>query len=316
MGTYLLRRLILALPTLFLVSVGVFSIVRLLPGDVVDIMYEEHNYAATKADMRRILGLDESLPIQYGRWVAGMFRGDFGTSLWTKRSAAQELKARMPVSLELGAMSFMLAMFIAIPIGILSAVKADTPIDYIVRTYAIGGLSIPSFWLATLVIIYGAKWFHWSPPLTFVPLREDPLRHFSQFIIPALLLGAFGWASVIRMTRTMMLEVLREDYIRTARAKGLTNARVIIRHAARNACLPVITLIGIYLPGVIGGAVIIETIFGLPGMGRYTVEIINSRDYPMLQVVNLVFASMIIVSNLLVDCTYALLDPRIRRHLM
>src|SRR5262245_7199650 len=264
MGTYLLRRLILALPTLFLVSVGVFSIVRLLPGDVVDIMYEEHNYAATKADMRHILGLDESLPIQYGRWVTGMFRGDFGTSLWTKRSAAQELKARMPGSLELGAMSFMLAMFIAIPIGILSAVKADTPIDYLVRTYAIGGLSIPSFWLATLVIIYGAKWFHWSPPLTFVPLREDPLQHFSQFIIPALLLGAFGWASVIRMTRTMMLEVLREDYIRTARAKGLTNARVIIRHAARNACLPVITLIGIYLPGVIGGAVIIETIFGLP----------------------------------------------------
>jgi peptide/nickel transport system permease protein len=245
-----------------------------------------------------------------------MVRGDFGESLWTKRSAAEELKARMPVSLELGIMSFGLAMFIAIPIGILSAVKADTPIDYLVRTYAIGGLSIPSFWLATLVIIYGAKWFHWSPPLVFVPFRENPVQHFSQFIIPALLLGAFGWASVIRMTRTMMLEVLREDYIRTARAKGLTNGRVIIRHAARNACLPVITLIGIYLPGVIGGAVIIETIFGLPGMGRYTVEIINSRDYPMLQIVNLVFASMIIFSNLAVDCVYALLDPRIRRQLI
>jgi peptide/nickel transport system permease protein len=316
MGQYLLRRLVLAVPTLFLVSLGVFSIVRLLPGDVVDIMYEEHNYADTKAEMREILGLNQPLPIQYGRWISGMFRGDFGESLWTKRSAAEELKARMPVSLELGVMSFFLAMFIAIPIGILSAVKADTPIDYIVRTYAIGGLSIPSFWLATLVIIYGAKWFHWSPPLVFVPFRENPVQHFSQFIIPALLLGAFGWASVIRMTRTMMLEVLREDYIRTARAKGLTNGRVIMRHAARNACLPVITLIGIYLPGVIGGAVIIETIFGLPGMGRYTVEIINSRDYPMLQIVNLVFASMIILSNLAVDCTYALLDPRIRRHLI
>jgi peptide/nickel transport system permease protein len=316
MGQYLLRRLVLAVPTLFLVSLGVFSIVRLLPGDVVDIMYEEHNYADTKAEMREILGLNQPLPIQYGKWISGMVRGDFGESLWTKRSAAEELKARMPVSLELGVMSFFLAMFIAIPIGILSAVKADTPIDYIVRTYAIGGLSIPSFWLATLVIIYGAKWFHWSPPLVFVPFRENPVQHFSQFIIPALLLGAFGWASVIRMTRTMMLEVLREDYIRTARAKGLTNSRVIMRHAARNACLPVITLIGIYLPGVIGGAVIIETIFGLPGMGRYTVEIINSRDYPMLQIVNLVFASMIILSNLAVDCTYALLDPRIRRHLI
>jgi peptide/nickel transport system permease protein len=312
MTKYVVSRLLLIIPTLGLLSVGLFAIIRLLPGDVVDIMYEENGYAATKAEMREILGLNDPIAVQYVHWVGDVATGDFGTSLLTKRTIGSEIKQRMPVTLELGLSSFVLAMLIAFPIGVLSAIKQDSLIDYAVRSYAVGGLSIPNFWLATLIIIFGAKWFGWSPPVEFITLRDDPVGHVKQLIVPALVLGGFGWSSVIRMTRAMMLEVLREDYIRTARAKGLANSTVILRHALRNAIIPVITIIGNFLPGVLSGAVIIEVIFGLPGIGRYAVEAIRTRDYPMLQAINLFFALQVVGMNLIVDLAYGAIDPRIR----
>jgi peptide/nickel transport system permease protein len=306
------RRLALLVPTLFLVSVMAFCVVRLIPGDVVDIMYAEHNYASTKTLMRHKLGLDQPLPVQYGEWVGDLVRGRFGASLFSKRTIGQELRYRFPVTLELGLIAFCLAMLVAVPLGVLSAVKQDTIFDYAARIYALGGLSIPSFWLATLVLIYGAKWFHWSPPAVYVSLPTDPIANLEHLIIPALLLGAFGWGSVIRLTRTMLLEVLREDYVRTARAKGLSGRQVIMSHAMRNALIPVITVVGSFIPAVLGGSVIIETIFGLPGLGRFTIDVINNRDYPMLQAIVLIFGVMVLVSNLVVDLAYGILDPRIR----
>jgi peptide/nickel transport system permease protein len=241
-----------------------------------------------------------------------MFQGDFGTSLWTKRTAVEELRARIPVSLELGLITMIMSTTVSLVIGIIAALRQDTALDYVLRIYAIGALSIPGFWLATLVVVIPSILFQWSPPLEWTPLFKDPLRNLYQIMIPASIMGLHGSGGIMRMTRAMLLEVLRQDYIRTAWAKGLKENTILYRHALKNALIPVVTMVGMGLPGLIGGAVIMEQIFSLPGMGRFMLDIVNKRDYPMLQIVNLFFATLIVSCNLLVDVSYGWLDPRIR----
>jgi peptide/nickel transport system permease protein len=275
-------------------------------------MVENYRYADDIPMLRQKLGLDQPLHEQYLSWVGKMLRGDFGESLWTRRSIVEELWNRVPVSVELGVLAIIMSLMIALPIGVYSAVRQDTATDYVARSFAIAGLSIPGFWLATMIVVFPAIWFRWSPPLQYVPFWQDPVANLWQFAIPALILGVERSASVMRMIRAMMLEVLRQDYIRTAWSKGLHEKVIVYRHALKNAMIPVITIIGLQIPFIMGGSVIMESIFALPGMGRFMIEVISQRDYPMLQAVNIVFASLVVVTNLLVDITYAYLDPRIR----
>jgi peptide/nickel transport system permease protein len=312
MQQYVLKRLLLVVPTLLLVSVIVFSLTRLIPGDVVTLMFEEKGYAKDMDALRARLGLDRPLPVQYVTWLGRIVQGDLGESLWTRRPVLEEITRRLPVSLELGLMAIGFALCFALPIGILSAIRQDTLKDYTARSAAILGLSIPSFWKATLVIVLPSIWFGWAPPLQFTPLSHDPWQHFSQFLAPAIILGIASGASIMRLTRALMLEVLRQDYVRTAWSKGLGEPRVVLKHALKNAVIPVITIVGIQIGQIAGGTVIMETIFGLPGMGRFLVDAIYQRDYPVVQGVNLLIASIIVGANLLVDVTYAYLDPRIR----
>jgi peptide/nickel transport system permease protein len=238
--------------------------------------------------------------------------GNLGESLWTKRPVLEEITRRLPVSLQLGAMAITVALCIALPIGVLSAIRQDTLKDYAARSAAIVGLSVPPFWKATLVIVLPSIWFGWAPPLQFTPFSENPWQHLSQFILPAIILGIGPGASIMRLTRALMLEVLRQDYIRTAWSKGMREPRVVLKHAFKNAVIPVVTVVGIQIAEIASGTVIMETIFGLPGMGRFLIDAIFQRDYPVVQGVILLTASITVVINLLVDLTYARLDPRIR----
>ena len=312
MRQYIIKRLLLIVPTLILVSVIVFSLTRLIPGDVVVLMFEEKAYAKDLDALRAKLGLDKPLYIQYGAWLGKVVLGDLGESLWTKRPVIEEIVRRLPVSAELGALAIVVALCLALPIGILSAIRQDTMQDYTARSLAIVGLSVPAFWKATLVIVLPSIWFGWAPPLQFTPYTQNPWQHLSQFIAPAIILGIASGASIMRLTRALMLEVLRQDYIRTAWSKGLRERRVVLKHALKNALIPVITIVGIQITQIASGAVIIETIFGLPGMGRFLVDAIYQRDYPVVQGVNLFIASILVGVNLVVDMTYAYLDPRIR----
>ena len=312
MRQYALKRLLLVVPTLLLVSAIVFSLTRLIPGDVVVLMFEEKAYAEDLEALRAKLGLDQPLYIQYFTWLGRVARGDLGESLWTKRPVLEELARRLPISIELGTMAIAFALCGALPVGVLSAIRQDTLKDYAARSLAIIGLSVPSFWKATLVIVLPSIWFGWTPPLQFTPFWQDPWQHVSQFLLPAVILGIASAAGIMRLTRALMLEVLRQDYIRTAWSKGMRERRVILRHALKNAVIPVVTIIGIQAGQIAGGTVIMETIFGLPGMGRFLVDAIAQRDYPVVQGVNLLVASIIVGINLLVDMTYAYLDPRIR----
>jgi peptide/nickel transport system permease protein len=239
-------------------------------------------------------------------------QGNLGESLWTRRPVLEEIVRRLPISAELGAMAILVALCLALPIGVLSALRQDTMQDYTARSLAILGLSVPGFWQATLVIVLPSIWFGWAPPLQFTSFSQDPWQHLSQFILPAIILGIASGASIMRLTRALMLEVLRQDYIRTAWSKGLREGRVVMRHAFKNAIIPVVTIVGIQVGQIASGTVIMETIFGLPGMGRFLVDAIYQRDYPVVQGVNLLIASIIVFVNLLVDVTYAYLDPRIR----
>jgi peptide/nickel transport system permease protein len=312
MRQYVLKRLLLIVPTLLLVSAIVFSLTRLIPGDVVVLMFEEKAYAEDLEALRAKLGLNRPLHVQYVTWLGQVVQGNLGESLWTKRPVLEEIVRRLPISAELGALAILVALCLALPIGVLSAIRQDTMQDYTARSLAILGLSIPSFWKATLVIVLPSIWFGWAPPLQFTPLSQDPWQHFSQFILPAIILGIASGASIMRLTRALMLEVLRQDYIRTAWSKGLREGRVVMRHAFKNAIIPVVTIVGIQVGQIASGTVIMETIFGLPGMGRFLVDAIYQRDYPVVQGVNLLIASIIVLANLLVDMTYAYLDPRIR----
>ncbi len=317
MHRYIIRRLLLVIVTLFLVSTIVFSTIRLIPGDIVDSMtVGMRNLGGGKLDreaMERLLGLDVPMHVQYGRWIGDIFlHGSLGDSLRRGEAVTTLILSRIGVTIELGLMAIVIGLLIALPVGVYSAIRQDTVADYLGRTVAIIGLSLPNFWLATMVMLFPAIWWGWSPPVELIPFREDPLGNLWQFFIPSLILGTAMAATTMRMTRTMMLEVLRQDYIRTAYSKGLKERVVVIRHALKNALIPVVTIVGAGLPLLVGGAVIMENIFALPGMGRLMLNSLQQRDYTIVSGVNLVIATAIVVANLLVDISYAFLDPRVR----
>ncbi len=263
--------------------------------------------------VERRLGLDVPVWVQYGRWMGGIFlRGTLGESLFGGWSVEERLFDRLPITLELGVMAILIGLVIALPVGIYSAIRQDTVADYAGRILAILGLATPNFWLGIMVMIYPAIWWRWSPPMELVPFAEDPWGHLGILVIPSLILGTALSASTMRMTRTMMLEVLRQDYIRTAWAKGLQEKTVVLRHAIKNALIPVVTLVGLQLPLVVGGAVIMENLFNLPGLGRLLVDALSDRDYPVVSGVNLFFACVVLLNNLFIDLLYAYLDPRVR----
>ena len=299
-------------PTLLLVSFFIFSIVRLLPGDVVAIMIAEQGYAEDEAELRQMLGLDKPLVVQYARYMKNVLKGDLGVSLWSGKPVTEELSRRLPTTLRLGLLALFWTILLGVPVGVISALYQDRWTDYLIRSAAIGGLSIPGFWIATLLLVFGAIWFRWIPPMDYVPFTANPLKSFSQLLAPALILSFALSAGIMRMTRTMMLEVMKEDYIRTARAKGLTGWVVVVRHALKNALIPVLSIMGIQIAFLIGGTVIMESIFVLPGMGKYLIDAISWRDYPAIQGVNLLICTWVISINLIVDLLYGLFDPRIR----
>ena len=303
----------LLVPTLVGVTIVVFILVRLLPGDAATLQLQDaKSSAADEAALRTQLGLDKPIYLQYVDWVTTLLHGDLGHSFRTRQSIAQELSSRIPVTGELGAMALVISALLATSIGVISAVKQDTLLDYAARSTAIGLLAIPGFWLGTLVVTLPSVWWHWTPPLRYVHLTEDPLKNLSIVIIPALILGLGLSGGLMRLVRTQMLEVLRQDFIRTASAKGLGEHAVVVRHALKNAFIPALTVLGLQVGLLVSGTVVLESIFVLPGMGRYLLEAVQGRDYPAIQALNLIFAAVIIVTNLVVDLLYGWLDPRVR----
>ena len=314
MRAYLARRALLAAPTLILVGVLVFSLMHLIPGDAVIARLQEIGVVTdeTLNAMRRELGLDKPFYRQLGEWLWGLARGDLGQSLWTREPAVDRLLAALPVSAELALGGLALAVLIAVPLGVLSAIRQDTWTDYIARLFAIFGISLPDFWVGTLLILYLSLWFGFLPPLGYVSPFDDPLRNLEQFFLPVVVLGFRLSATTARMMRASMLDVLRQDYVRTARAKGLREEAVIYRHALKNAVIPVVTILGTQLSAVLGGTVILETLFSLPGVGFLTFSSIGFRDYTQIQANVLFLAAVLVFLNLLVDISYSWLDPRIR----
>ena len=331
MRAYIIRRLLLIIPTLFILSILVFLSVRFIPGDVIDVMAGTIDSTQMDLDreaVERILGLDVPVYVQYGRWIGvlpspdwitkeshfnGILQGTLGQSLiGGQRPIEEQILAKLPVTIELGVLAIVIGLVIALPVGIYSAIRQDTATDYVGRTAAVIGLATPNFWLAIMVTLYPAIWWGWSPSVEYIPLVEDPLGNLGMFIIPAVILGTASAAATMRMTRTMMLEVLRQDYIRTAWSKGLKERVVIVRHAVKNALIPVVTLIGMQLPLLVGGSVIMENIFNLPGLGRMFLDSLEARDYPVIQGVNLFFATVVMLIILVIDVIYPYLDPRVR----
>ncbi len=314
MLTYVIRRCLQGMLILLLVSLAIFSLVRSLPGDAI-LMQLDQAAALSKEDLvraRHELGLDRPFWQQYGLWLGGVLCGDLGNSLTSKQPVSQELGKRVTLTLHLAFLALLVAMLLAIPVGIISAVWQDTVTDYLGRMLAIIGLSFPDFWMATVTITLMAIWWHWMPPMGFEPLWVDPTRCAAQLLIPALIIGARLSAVLMRMVRSTLLEVLREDYIRTARAKGLREHAILLKHGLKNACIPVVTLIGQQFSVLLGGAVIVEVIFLLPGIGSLTLDAVMLRDYTMIQGAVMFFATTMVGMNLLVDISYVWLDPRIR----
>ena len=308
------RRLLLAIPTMLIVMLGVFSMMRVASGDPVALILAEDPFAGPEAydELREELGLTGSLPSQFIRYMANVAQGDLGESPYTSTAVTTELGNRLPVTLEFGTMAIIISLIIALPVGILSAIRQDTMQDYIARTFAILALSVPYFFTATLLVVFPIIWWGWSPPLLYQSWSDGAFAHLEYFFWPALLLGVSLAGSVMRLTRTQMLEVLRQDYIRTAWSKGLRERAIISRHALKNALIPVVTVIGLQIPIAVGGTLILEVIFNMPGVGRYYISAIPQRDYPSIQGVTLVIATVVIFSNLIVDLLYGVLDPRIR----
>ena len=333
MRAYIIRRLLLIIPTLFILITLVFLSVRFIPGDAIDalvarILMGNHPTAyIDREGLERMLGLDVPDYVQYGRWIGvlptpdpitgethfkGLLQGTLGTSLFGRWTVEEKIIGRMAVTIQLGVMAIVITWVIAFPVGIYSAIRQDTAADYVARTGGIIGMSIPNFWLALMIVIFPAIWWGYSPPVKLIPFSEDPLGNLRMFIIPSLILGTAGAAGLMRLTRTMMLEVLRQDYIRTARSKGLKERLVIIRHAIRNTLIPIVTAAGMILPEIVGGAVIMENIFNLPGIGQVGLKALHERDYPVISGMNLFFATIIMINILIIDISYAWLDPRIR----
>jgi peptide/nickel transport system permease protein len=314
MQKYVIRRLLLAIPVLLLSSVIVFGLMRVMPGDALTALMAESGNVGERElqQVRRQLRLDLPYHEQYLLWLWQMVSLSPGDSIFTGEPIVVSLRKAIPVTLELATLAMILGLVIAIPIGVLSATRQDTPSDYVGRVVAVSGLSLPDFWLATLVITFAAILFHWIPPIGYVSLWESPWRNLQQFLLPAAVLGFRLSAATMRMTRSTVLEVLREDYVRTAWAKGLGGRIVVYKHALKNALIPVVTIVGGQMATLLAGTVVVETIFALPGMGRLTVEAILFRDYPVVQTNVMLVAATLVTLNLLVDLTYAWLDPRIR----
>ena len=319
MGTYIVRRLLLVIPTLLIVTALTTIAIRLIPGDAVDVLVGQmdlsgkENRVELRARLEAELGLDAPIPVQYVRWWKDvLLHGDLGDSIFMGVSVKDQIKQRLPVTLEIGVLALIIAMLISFPIAIYSAVRQDTIGDYALRGLAIILISLPEFWVGIMVVVFPSIWWGWSPPILNISLWDDPIGNLKMYILPAAILGMGINGVNMRLMRTMMLEVVREDYIRTAYAKGLTEKVVIFRHAVKNALIPVVTVIGLNVPVVIGGSIIIEQIFGLPGMGRLAVEAAFIRDYPTIIGVTLVYAVVVLLIILITDLSYAFLDPRIR----
>jgi peptide/nickel transport system permease protein len=314
MHKYVLRRLLLAVPVLLLSSLIVFGLMRVMPGDALTQLMGESGNVGEKelAKLRRDLGLDRPYHEQYAIWLWQMVSLNPGHSIFTNEPIPVSLKKAIPVTLELTVLAMLIGLVIAVPVGVLSATRQDSTPDYVGRVVAVSGLSLPDFWLATLVITFAAIWFSWIPPIGYVSIWESPWKNLQQFLLPAAVLGFRLSAATMRMTRSTVLEVLREDYVRTAWAKGLGGRIVVYKHALKNALIPVVTIVGGQLGVLLAGTVVVETIFALPGMGRLTVEAILFRDYPVVQTNVMLVAATLVTLNLVVDLTYAYLDPRIR----
>ncbi len=318
MRTYIAKRFILFIPTLLIVTVVVFSILRVVPGDPAMLILtgEEGDDSFTEEQLqalRKKLGTDRNIVIQYTFWVGNMLKGDFGESYFYEGDRViDDLKGRAPTTVQLGIMALVLATVLAVPLGVISALKQDTITDYATRVISITGIATPNFWVAIMTIFFLVLFFNWAPPLKYVDPWVDPWTNFQQMIFPALALGTSNMAFITRITRSAMLEVLHEDYIRTARSKGLSEKIVIFRHALRNALLPVVTLTGYEFGRLISGTVIIEVIFLVPGMGRLLITSIFHRDFPMIQATIVLIAVVVLVLNLILDLCYAWLNPRIR----
>jgi peptide/nickel transport system permease protein len=316
--TYVTKRLLLIVPTLFGVAAVVFVIMRVIPGDVTLLILGGDQTGRIDpqqlAAMRHQLGLDQPIAVQFGTWLWSVLRLDFGTSLWTGQPVIEEVLIRLPLSLEVAILATIVSVLLAIPLGMIAAVRQDTWVDYAIRILSIGGQAIPSFWVGIQVILFLVIYFGWGPPLEFTPPWVDPWANFQQLVWPVLTVGYRYAAVTTRMTRSTVLEVLREDYIRTAWAKGLRQRAVVIRHALKNAMLPVITLVGTEFAFLIGGLVVTETVFTLNGVGRFVVDAVAHRDYPVVQALVFLIALCFVVVNLLIDLTYAWFDPRIRYH--
>ena len=304
------------IPTVFFVTLMVFTTIRLVPGSVIDIMVANYGTFGTvtetdKQAIKHRLGMDVPIVVQYGRWLNQIVHGDLGTAMWKQTPVIEEIETRWSVTFELGLLALIIAQLISIPIGIYSALRQNTWGDYLARSFSILCIAIPSFWMATLVIVYPSIWWGYMPSLMLIRFSINPLGNLKMFIVPAIILGMSMSGGTARLTRTMMLEVMRQDYIRTAWEKGLMERTVVIRHALKNALIPIITIIGYQVPVLIGGTVIIESIFSLPGMGLLTINAINTRDYITLEACLLLYAIALVFINLVTDLTYGYVDPRI-----
>ncbi len=317
MRTYALQRLLLFVPTLVGLSIVIFVLMRMVPGDIAEILVYQTGSEVSAVQQKQIaqirndLGLDRPLAVQYGRWVRDALRGDFGYSYSQRRPVADILAERFPRSMELAALTLVIAMLWSVPLGVVSAVRQNTWLDYVVRIFSISGLSLPLFFTGVLVLYALVRLFHWLPPLEYVSITDDPRENLAQMFWPAAVQAYYISAPIMRLTRSQMLEVVRQDYVRTARAKGLGEHRVVYRHALRNALLPVVTFIGWWGGRLLGGVVIMEIIFAVPGMGLALVQAVSYRDYPTVQAIILVMSLVFLLVNLAIDLLYGWLDPRI-----
>ena len=319
MATYIIRRILLIIPTLVIVTLLTTAALRIIPGDAIDVLIGQMDLSGKedrgllRAELEQQLGIDVPIHVQYFRWWKDLIlHQDLGDAVIMGFDVRDQIIQRLPVTFELGVMALIIAMLISFPVAIYSAVRQDSAADYAFRSLAILFISLPSFWVGIMVIVFPSIWWGWSPPIINIPIWEDPWGNLKMYILPAVIMGMAINGVNMRLMRTMMLEVVREDYIRTAYAKGLAEKIVIFRHAVKNALIPVITVIGLNIPVVIGGSVIIEQIFGLPGMGRLAVEAAFLRDFPVIIGVTLVFSMFVLLIILITDLSYAWLDPRIR----
>ena len=309
---YLIQRLAISAVTLAVISLIVFTGVRMIPGDPARVLAGTDADAAGLEEIREKYGLNDPIPVQYLRWVGLAFRGDLGESIRTREGVVSTVAKKLPITLELACLSILVALGIAIPVGVLSAVRRNTLWDYLANGFSLCGLSVPSFWLGIMLILLLSVRLHWLPASGFVPFFQDPVANLQRMIMPAFVLGATLGAVLMRQTRNSMIEVLSADYIRTAHSKGLAGRAVIFRHAIRNGLIPVVTILGLQMGALMGGAVVTEQIFVVPGFGRLIVEAVFTRDYPLVQGVVLITAGSYVLINLLVDLSYSLLNPRIR----